>query len=464
MVRDCPQSQKTRTMTGDDGKVREIYVPKESEDSSLFANAISSGINFSKYENIPIKVTGENVPPAITSFETAGLKPLLLDNIKKSGYTVPTPVQKRTLPIVMSGRDLMACAQTGSGKTAAFLLPVIQKIMETGAGDNAGASFAAPQCVIITPTRELAIQIKEESRKFAMGSVVKSVVTYGGVSVQFQLGELVRGCNILIATPGRLLDLVDRGKISFEGVKFLVLDEADRMLDMGFMPDIQRCILNPKMPRKGLRQTLMFSATFPPEVQRSAKEFLENNLFVTVGVVGGACTDVTQVFHEVSKFEKREKLGDILAGCDPKDKTLVFVKTKKNADFLATYLSHQGLPTTSIHGDRLQREREQALADFRAGKMAILVATDVAARGLDIKGVKHVVNFDMPDGVDDYVHRIGRTGRVGNVGKATSFYDSSEDRGVAGPLVKMLNDCKQKVPTWLAREGGGYRGGYGADC
>jgi len=181
-----------------------------------------------------------------------------------------------------------------------------------------------------------------------------------------------------------------------------------------------------------------------------------------VGVVGGACTDVAQNFYEVSKFEKREKLKEILTECNPKDKTLVFVKTKKNADFLATYLSHQGLPTTSIHGDRLQREREQALYDFRNGKMPILVATDVAARGLDIKGVAHVVNFDMPDGVDDYVHRIGRTGRVGNVGKASSFYDSSEDRGVVGPLVKMLTDCKQKVPSWLAREAGGYRGGYGA--
>jgi len=458
MSRECPQN----SHGGDDGKVREIYVPKQSDDASLFENCISTGINFAKYENIPVKVSGENIPSAIADFETAGLRPILLENIKKSGYTVPTPIQKRTLPIVMAGRDLMACAQTGSGKTAAFLLPVIHKLISTRAGDNAGSGYAAPQCVVITPTRELAIQIKDESRKFAMSSGVKSVVTYGGASIQYQLAELVRGCNILIATPGRLHDLVNRGKISFESVQFLILDEADRMLDMGFMPDIQRCVLNPKMPKKGVRQTLMFSATFPPEIQRSAKEFLHNQLFVTVGVVGGACTDVTQNFYEVSKFEKREKLKEILTACSPEDRTLVFVKTKKNADFIATYLSHQGLPTTSIHGDRLQREREQALFDFRNGKMPILVATDVAARGLDIKGVKHVVNFDMPDGVDDYVHRIGRTGRVGNVGKASSFYDSSEDRGVVGPLVKMLTDCKQKVPTWLAREAGGYRGGYGA--
>jgi len=457
MVKDCEQPEQTRQMTDEDGKIREIYVPKEAGDDVLFDSTITTGINFNKYENIPCKVSGENALKPISSFQSAGLRSLLLDNIKKSGYTVPTPVQKYCLPIVMGGRDMMACAQTGSGKTAAFLLPVIHKLIETQADAKAGAPTQTPQCVVITPTRELAIQINNESRKFAMGSMVKSVVAYGGTSVGYQLQQLVKGCNILTCTPGRMLDFMDKGKISFEDLQYLVLDEADRMMDMGFMPDIQRMISNPNMPNKGVRHTLMFSATFPDEVQRTAGEFLDNYLFVTIGMVGGACSDVAQTFHQVERFEKREKLKDLMSECNPKDKTLVFVKTKKNADFVATFLSGEGLPTTSIHGDRLQREREEALYDFRTGKMNILVATAVAARGLDIKGVAHVVNYDMPESVDEYVHRIGRTGRVGNTGKATSFYDSEADSGIAGALVKILTECSQPVPDWLA--GGGGMGG-----
>merc|ERR1719495_2934077 len=252
-----------------------------------------------------------------------------------------------------------------------------------------------------------------------------------------------------------MLDFVDKGKVSFECLQYLVLDEADRMLDMGFMPDIQRMMSNPNMPAKGQRHTLMFSATFKDEVQRTASEFLDNYLFVTIGMVGGACSDVSQSFYQVARVDKREKLKELLNDCDPKDKTLVFVKTKKNADFVATFLSGEGLPTTSIHGDRLQREREEALFDFRQGNMNIMVATAVAARGLDIKGVAHVVNYDMPEDVDEYVHRIGRTGRVGNLGKATSFYDSEEDGKISSQLLKILADCGQEVPAFLAGGGGG---------
>jgi len=456
MVRDCSQPEQTRQMTDEDGKIREIYVPTELGDDNLFDQGITSGINFSKYADIPIKVSGENAPPGINSFQSAGLRQILVDNITKSGYRVPTPVQKRTIPIVMAGRDVMACAQTGSGKTAAFLLPIIHKLIEEQADAKGGAACQEPQCVVITPTRELAIQIKDEARKFSHGSMVKSVVAYGGTSVGFQLSTLVKGCNILICTPGRMLDFVDKGKVSFASLKYLVLDEADRMLDMGFMPDIQRCVSNPSMPKKEDRQTLMFSATFPDEVQRSAAEFLQTSyLFLTVGVVGGACSDVAQTFFEVAKFEKREKLKTVLEEGSPKDMTLVFVKTKKNADFIASFLSGEGFPATSIHGDRLQREREEALDDFKRGKMSILVATAVAARGLDIKGVAHVVNYDMPEDVDEYVHRIGRTGRVGNLGRATSFYDSEEDGKISSQLLKILADCGQDVPAFLAGGGGG---------
>merc|ERR1712142_355083 len=465
MVRDCTEEEKTRAWTDEEGKVREIYVPKEEAAASdIYSSGISSGINFGKYENIPVSVTGENKPQPISSFNNAGLRPLLMESVVKSNYKVPTPVQKNAIPIIMNGRDLMACAQTGSGKTAAFLLPIIHKLMESDADACVGASTQSPQCVVITPTRELAIQIHNEARKFAQGSMIKSVVTYGGTSVNHQAAQLGRGCNILVATPGRLMDYVEKGRIGLKNLKYLVLDEADRMLDMGFMPDIQRFVSSPNMTEKGDRQTLMFSATFPDDIQTAAQEFLNDYLFLTVGLVGGACSDVEQTFYEVAKFDKREKLEELMqdANRDPKERTLVFVQTKRNADFLATYLSREGLPTTSIHGDRLQREREEALYDFRVGTMPILVATAVAARGLDIPGVAHVINYDMPNDVDEYVHRIGRTGRLGNLGKATSFYDAEQDADVAGPLVNMLAIAGVAVPDWLAESGSGGGGGGGS--
>jgi len=445
---------------GYEGRPRENYVRQELEVDQLWANNISSGINFSKYDKIKITVTGENKPEPIAKFSEAGLCSLLVSNVTRANYTTPTPVQKYALPIIMAGRDLMACAQTGSGKTAAFLLPIISKFIETRAdGRSTEGGRVAPQAVIISPTRELAIQIYDEARKFAGGSNIHCQVAYGGTSVMSQRSNLNRGCNILVATPGRLLDFVERGYVSFKQVQFLILDEADRMLDMGFMPDIRRCVDNPSMPPKNQRQTLMFSATFPPEVQRSASDFLHSYLFLQVGLVGGACTDVKQTFHQASKFEKRDQLLKILQDPtrNPRERTLVFVKTKRNADFLATYLSEEGFPTTSIHGDRLQREREEALDEFKQGRMPILVATAVAARGLDIKDVMHVVNYDMPDEVEEYVHRIGRTGRVGNTGRATSFFDSRDDGAVARPLVKVLTEAGQMVPDWL---GSGRMGGW----
>jgi len=464
MVRDCPEPEKTRQYVDEEGNTKESYVPKDDIGAEeLYKLGITSGINFGKYENIPVSVTGDNVVQAVDAFENANLRPMLMENITKSGYKIPTPIQKHSIPIIMAGRDLMACAQTGSGKTAAFLIPIIHRLISSDADPGVGASSAAPQALVITPTRELAIQIYNEARKFAQGSNMKTVVAYGGTSTGFQARKLQQGCNILVATPGRLLDNVEKGRVSFKNLQFFVLDEADRMMDMGFMPEIQKCAEDPNMPDKGKRQTLMFSATFPDDIQTAAQDFLNDYLFLTVGIVGGACTDVEQNFYQVEKHDKREKLEELLndPDRDPKERTLIFVQTKKNTDFLATHLSQEGLPTTSIHGDRLQREREEALFDFRAGTFPILVATSVAARGLDIPKVAHVINYDMPDDVDEYVHRIGRTGRVGNVGKATSFYDPEQDCEVAGKLVTMLGDAGVPVPDWL--EEAGAAGGGGGD-
>jgi len=264
----------------------------------------------------------------------------------------------------------------------------------------------------------------------------------------------------LVATPGRLMDFVEKGKVGFGQLKYFVLDEADRMLDMGFMPSVRDVVNHATITPRSERHMLMFSATFPEEIQQLAAEFLDDYLFLAVGLVGAANTDVVQSFFQVEKFSKRDKLIEVLTEAHEKgEKVLVFVDTKRTADFVASLMSQKGFPTTSIHGDRLQREREEALYDFKSGKMPVLVATAVAARGLDIKDVSYVVNYDLPKSIDEYVHRIGRTGRVGNLGKATSFYDSGEDQPLAKPLIKILEDAQQEVPDWLVAEGSGM-GGY----
>lgn len=410
------------------------------------------GINFDKYDNIEVNVSGENVPEPMEHFEASGLRSIVLENVKKSGYTKPTPVQKHALPIIMSGRDLMACAQTGSGKTAAFAVPIINMLLERSADLVVTSKYCEPQVVIVSPTRELTIQIWQQIIKFAHNSILKTVVVYGGTSVVHQIDKLSSGCHILVATPGRLLDFVRRRKIRFSSMQFLVLDEADRMLDMGFLPSIEEIVDHETMVPLGERQTIMFSATFPDEVQHLARRFLNNYLFLAVGIVGGACSDVEQNFYEVARYKKRDLLKEILErenDAGTLSGTLVFVEMKKKADFIAVFLSENNYPTTSIHGDRLQRQREEALADFKSGRMSVLVATTVAARGLDIKNVSHVINYDLPKGIDEYVHRIGRTGRVGNRGRATSFFDPEDDAPLRGDLIRILKQTGQTVPDWL---------------
>ncbi|UYV76457.1 DDX4 [Cordylochernes scorpioides] len=467
MSRDCPNS----AGGGRPGEPpREIYKPTEvSDEDTLFHQGINVGINFDRQERAQAQVSGTNPPSPIQSFLDAGLCELLIRNISKSNYLKPTPIQKHSIPIILGGRDLMACAQTGSGKTAAFLLPILQNLLVDGSLPNMeGERHQKPQALVITPTRELAIQISQECRKFAYGSSIKCQVIYGGTSIQHQASLIQRGTNVLVATPGRLVDFISSDRVSLSCVRYLVLDEADRMLDMGFSKEIERISDSFDLPPKHNRGTLMFSATFPQEIQKLAAKFLnENYLFLSIGIVGAANEDVTQTLHQVSQYDKRSKLVEILKEEDPSTKSLVFVETKRNADFIASFLSQAHFKATSIHGDRLQREREMALNDFKRGDMNVLVATGVASRGLDIKNVGHVINYDMPSAIDEYVHRIGRTGRVGHLGRATSFYDSDKDRSLAADLVKILGDAGQEVPSWLQEDSqgqtafGGGGGSYG---
>ncbi|KAM9836048.1 putative ATP-dependent RNA helicase DDX4 [Aulostomus maculatus] len=447
-----PRGEEKEDGRKDDGSERPkvTYIPPalSEEEDSVFSH-YKTGINFDKYDDITVDVSGSNPPQAIMSFEEAALCESLKRNVSKSGYVKLTPVQKHGIPIIFAGRDLMACAQTGSGKTAAFLLPILQQLMADGVAASSFSELQEPEAVIVAPTRELINQIYLEARKFAFGTCVRPVVVYGGVQTGYQIREILRGCNVLCGTPGRLLDMIGRGKIGLSKLRYLVLDEADRMLDMGFEPDMRRLVGSPGLPSKENRQTLMFSATFPEDIQRMAADFLKTDyLFLAVGVVGGACSDVEQTLIQVTKFSKREQLLDILKTTGS-ERTMVFVETKRQADFIATFLCQERVLTTSIHGDREQREREQALADFRTGRCPVLVATSVAARGLDIPDVQHVVNFDLPSNIDEYVHRIGRTGRCGNTGRAVSFYDPDVDGQLARSLVTILSKAQQEVPSWL---------------
>ncbi|KAF2286252.1 hypothetical protein GH714_012613 [Hevea brasiliensis] len=380
----------------------------------------------------------------------------LNQNIRRCKYVKPTPVQRHAIPISLAGRDLMACAQTGSGKTAAFCFPIISGIMKMQ-GQSAqrplrGARTVYPLALILSPTRELSMQIHEEARKFSYQTGVKVVVAYGGAPLNQQLRELERGVDILVATPGRLVDLLERARVSLQMVKYLALDEADRMLDMGFEPQIRKIVEQNDMPLPGARQTMLFSATFPKEIQRLASDFLFNYIFLAVGRVGSSTDLIVQRVEFVHESDKRSHLMDLLHaqranGVQGKQAlTLVFVETKKGADSLEHWLYVNGFPSTSIHGDRTQQEREQALRSFRSGNTPILVATDVAARGLDIPHVAHVVNFDLPNDIDDYVHRIGRTGRAGKTGLATAFFNEG-NASLARSLADLMQESNQEVPA-----------------
>ena len=346
------------------------------------------------------------------SFDGLGLSPELLRAVASQGYTVPTPVQTEAIPLVLAGRDLLAGAQTGTGKTAAFVLPMLQRL-------HASRPSAGPRIIralILTPTRELALQVEESVRTYGAQNPIRSTTIYGGVGFDPQVRALRAGPEIVVATPGRLLDHLGQGTINLSRVEILVLDEADRMLDMGFIRDIRK-VLAVLPPR---RQNLLFSATFSDEIRRLADGLLDNPASVQVSPRNKATDLVTQVVHPVDRERKKELLVHLIR-TGRIDQALVFTRTKHGANRLATQLEHDGILATAIHGNKSQPQRVRALADFKAGRFTVLVATEVAARGLDIDALPHVVNYELPMVPEDYVHRIGRTGRAGVDGDAVSL-------------------------------------------
>lgn len=357
------------------------------------------------------------------SFSSLGLMPELVHALDKIGYTTPTPVQQQAIPLVLQGRDVLAGAQTGTGKTAAFSLPLLQLL----SAKEFRPGPRAPRALILTPTRELATQVHESLRSYATPTRLASTMIFGGVSMNPQLTALRRGLDIIVATPGRLMDHAQQRNLDLSKIEILVLDEADRMLDMGFLPAIRRIIS--MLPAQG-RQTLLFSATFAPEIKDIAQKFMRNPAEVQATPGNTVVSTIEHRVHPVETSRKRDLLLHLISQ-DSRRQTLVFTRTKHGANRLTEHLEKAGVRSAAIHGNKSQSAREKALSGFKAGKVTVLVATDIAARGIDIDQLPLVVNYDMPTLAEDYVHRIGRTGRNGSEGEAISLVSPEE-----GPLLR----------------------------
>ena len=374
----------------------------------------------------------------MSAFDQLGLIEPLARAVGDLGYEKPTPVQEQAIPLVLAGRDLMAGAQTGTGKTAAFALPILQRFAPLASTSTSPARHPV-RALVLTPTRELAVQVAESFRDYGKHLPLRSTVVYGGVDMNAQIAELRRGVEVLVATPGRLLDHVQNKTVMFNQVSVLVLDEADRMLDMGFLPDIKRIIA--LLPKE--RQNLLFSATFPDEIRTLAKTLLRNPAEVQVMARNAAAESVTHVLHPVAREKKRDLLAYLIQTRGLKQ-VLVFTGTRIGANRLAHQLRLDRIHADAIHGDKSQAEREAALADFKSGKTAVLVATDVASRGLDIEGLPQVINFDVPHSPEDYVHRIGRTGRAGLTGEAISLV-APQDHDAMEAIERLIKKRIERV-------------------
>jgi ATP-dependent RNA helicase RhlE len=360
-------------------------------------------------------------PEVGRTFAELGLIPELLDAVRDAGYTTPTPIQGDAIPVALRGRDLIGLAQTGTGKTAGFTLPIIQRLMAGSDSIDSAQPSHRVRALILTPTRELCVQVEQSFQKYGRHSDIRVVPIYGGVPLEPQQQKLRKGVDVVVATPGRLLDHMERENVVFDDLEILVLDEADRMLDMGFAPQLNRIVA--EVPR--YRQTLLFSATMPPEVEALARNYLRKPLVVQVGRRSEAASTVTHAVYPVPRDRKTELLAELLKK-EELDSVLIFTRTKHGADRVVKHLGGKGIAATAMHADKSQGERTRALDDFKSGKIRVLVATDIAQRGLDVTGISHVINYDVPQQPEDYVHRIGRTGRAAATGDAFTFMSPDE--------------------------------------
>ncbi|KAH8178678.1 DEAD/DEAH box helicase domain-containing protein [Sarocladium implicatum] len=403
-------------------------------------------------------IAGRDVPKPVENFDEAGFPRYVMDEVKAQGFPAPTAIQSQGWPMALSGRDVVGIAETGSGKTLTYCLPAIvhinaQPLLAPGDG---------PIVLVLAPTRELAVQIQQEITKFGRSSRIRNTCVYGGVPKGPQIRDLSRGVEVCIATPGRLIDMVEAGKTNLRRVTYLVLDEADRMLDMGFEPQIRK-ILGQIRPD---RQTLMWSATWPKEVRAMAADFQHDFIQVNIGSMDLAANHrITQIVEVVSEMEKRDRMIKHMEKVmeDKENKILIFVGTKRVADEITRFLRQDGWPALSIHGDKQQNERDWVLDQFKTGKSPIMVATDVASRGIDVRNITHVLNYDYPNNSEDYIHRIGRTGRAGANGTAITFFTTDNSKQ-ARDLVNVLQEAKQQIDPRLAemvRYGGGGGRGWG---
>ncbi|NYZ14087.1 DEAD/DEAH box helicase [Azospirillum sp. RWY-5-1] len=365
----------------------------------------------------------------MTAFSDLALRPEIQAAIAAQGYATPTPIQASAIPPALQGRDLLGIAQTGTGKTAAFTLPILQRLAEGGAKAGPGTI----RTLILTPTRELAIQIGESIANYGAGLGLRHTVIFGGVGQNPQVDALRRGLDILVATPGRLLDLMNQGHAKLDGLSIFVLDEADRMLDMGFIHDVRKVVA--KLPAK--RQTMFFSATMPDEITKLANRLLSDPVRVEVARVATTAERIDQRVMHVLAAEKRQILVDLLSADPAMDRVMVFTRTKHGANKVAEHLMKAGMGAAAIHGNKSQNARQAALESFKNGTIRVLVATDIAARGIDIDNVSHVVNFELPNIPESYVHRIGRTARAGASGVAIAFCDEAEERAYLRDIEKL---------------------------
>ncbi|KAG9510419.1 ATP-dependent RNA helicase DDX4, partial [Fragariocoptes setiger] len=408
------------------------------------------GENFNRYTKQEVKVIGDEIEP-VENFSDIVTSKLLLERIREANYKQLTPIQKYSLPALTNGYDLVGCAETGSGKTAAFLIPVLQYLLKLpDLPSMVGDDCQNPFCLIIAPTRELARQIYVEALKLSRDSIVKPQYISGGISTPHLKYNLLKGTHILVSTPGRLKDFVEKKWIGFSNLRFIIMDEGDRLIDDGFLPDIRKIFENETMPPQENRQTIFFSATFSEDTQRTAREFIRKKfVFITVGRVGAANQDVKQEFMQVTRPEKKRRLKEILKTIPEDAKTIIFTQTKAMADTLAGFFTALNLSATSIHGDRHQSQRDEAISHFKKGLKRFLISSPVGNRGLDLPNVSLVINYDLPSSIDEYVHRIGRTGRIGHTGRAISFFDPDKDSEIAKDLVNQIENAAQEVPGWL---------------